>query len=145
MRAEFRHTFLRDTTTFHTRNSPNASEKFEIPNCSTPFASICNKMHQSANDFLPAANFTEPTHSLLDPGGAEKLPTRIRGIILFLSCGRELQAQFRSTSSSATSFWVPSGRSKLFDEHYPRFDIFLPFPYIRSEFLLRIRYLQWPD
>ena len=79
MRAEFRHTFLKDTTTVRTLNLPSASEKFEIPNGSTPFASICNKMHHSTREFLPAANFAELTHSLLDPRGGETVLTRIRG------------------------------------------------------------------
>ena len=50
------------------------------------------------------------------------------------SCGRELQAQFRSTSGSATSFWVPSGRSNSFDAHFPHFYMFRLFRMSASSF-----------
>ena len=36
-------------------------------------------MHHSTREFLPAANFAELTHSLLDPRGGETVLTRIRG------------------------------------------------------------------
>ena len=42
-------------------------------------------------------------------------------------CERKLQAQFRSPSISATSSWVPSGRSKYFDICFPRFCILSTF------------------
>ena len=42
---------------------------------------------------------------------------------------KKLQADYRSTSSSATSFWVPSGRSKHFQIRFPHFAYFLPFAF----------------
>merc|ERR1719473_939473 len=63
---------------------------------------------------------------------------------IMVQCRRQLQAQFRSTSSPVTSFWVPSGRSKCFDISFPRFYIFC-LSHVNSEFLVLKRYLRWPE